>query len=96
MSFMEPSIQMGLLIAQNKVVMMVFPLLTNPQVWRLGLVTKVVLFFSRKRLLVPNPNDEDDWLRINGVLYFYTTFNIDGRVCNIIFDGGSCENVASE
>ena len=47
----------------------------------------------KKTLLAPKSEAEDDWLRTN---IFYTTCNIGGRVCNMIIDGGSCENMISQ
>ena len=47
----------------------------------------------RKTLLAPKFNSEEDWLRTN---IFYTTCSIGGRVCSMIIDGGSCENVVSQ
>lgn len=42
---------------------------------------------------MPKPRNEYDWLRNN---VFYTTCNVGGKVCNMIIDGGSCENVVSQ
>lgn len=42
---------------------------------------------------MPKPRNEHDWLRNN---VFYTTCNVGGKVCNMIIDGGSCENVVSQ
>lgn len=47
----------------------------------------------KKTLVVPKHETEEDWLRTN---IFYTTCSIGGRVCNMIIDGGSCENVVSQ
>ena len=47
----------------------------------------------RKTFLAPKLNYEEDWLRTN---IFYTTCSIGGRVCSMIIDGGSCENVVSQ
>ena len=50
----------------------------------------------RKTLLAPKFNSEEDWLRTN---ISYTTCSIGGRVCKLcsmIIDGGSCENVVSQ
>ncbi|XP_065620600.1 uncharacterized protein LOC136063732 [Quercus suber] len=47
----------------------------------------------RKTLLAPKFNYEEDWLRTN---IFYTTCSIGGRVCSMIIDGASCENVVSQ
>lgn len=42
---------------------------------------------------MPKPRNEHDWLRNN---VFYTTCNVGGKVCNMIIDGGSCENVVPQ
>ncbi|KAK4581406.1 hypothetical protein RGQ29_024882 [Quercus rubra] len=47
----------------------------------------------RKTLLAPKFNSDEDRLRTN---IFYTTCSIGGRVCSMIIDGGSCENVVSQ
>ena len=47
----------------------------------------------RMTLLAPKFNSDEDWLRTN---IFYTTCSIGGRVCSMIIDGGSCENVVSQ
>lgn len=44
-------------------------------------------FFSLKL------NSEKDWLRTN---IFYTVYSIERRFCNLIINGGSCENVISQ
>lgn len=36
--------------------------------------------------------EEEQWLRHN---IFHTKCTIKGKVCNVIIDGGSCENVVS-
>jgi hypothetical protein len=48
---------------------------------------------TRKILLAPRQNIEEHWLRSN---IFHTTCTIENRVCNLIIDGGSCENVISQ
>jgi hypothetical protein len=47
----------------------------------------------KKTLLTPKDDSNEDWLRTN---IFYSTCNIGGRVCNMIIDSGSCENVVSQ
>ena len=41
---------------------------------------------------MPKEEIEEDWLRRN---IFHTTCTIGGKVCKLIIDGGSCENVVS-
>ncbi|GMY18934.1 hypothetical protein FCV25MIE_14173 [Fagus crenata] len=48
---------------------------------------------TRKILLALRQNIEEHWLRSN---IFHTTCTIENRVCNLIIDGGSCENVISQ
>nr|CAD1839672.1 unnamed protein product [Ananas comosus var. bracteatus] len=45
-----------------------------------------------RRALSATPVKEDDWLRNN---IFHTRCTSHGKVCNVIIDGGSCENVVS-
>ena len=47
----------------------------------------------RKTLLPPKFKSKEDWLRTN---IFYTACSIGGRVCWMIIDGGSFENVVSQ
>ncbi|XP_075674896.1 uncharacterized protein LOC142644102 [Castanea sativa] len=47
----------------------------------------------KKILLAPKQEEQEDWLRSN---IFHTTCNIGGKICNLVIDGGSCENVVSE
>lgn len=47
----------------------------------------------RKSLLALKDDSKEDWLRIN---IFYTICTIAERVCKVIIDSGSCENVVSE
>ena len=47
----------------------------------------------RKILLALRQNFEEHWLRSN---IFHTTCTIKNGVCNLIIDGGSCENVISQ
>ncbi|XP_017255857.2 transposon Ty3-I Gag-Pol polyprotein isoform X1 [Daucus carota subsp. sativus] len=46
----------------------------------------------RKALLLPKEEPKEDWLRNN---IFHTTCTIEGKVCKLIIDSGSCENVIS-
>lgn len=52
-----------------------------------------LMLVTRKILLTPKFKDEKEGLRGN---IFCTTCSIQNRVCNLIIDGGSCENVASQ
>nr|XP_011468590.1 PREDICTED: uncharacterized protein LOC105352699 [Fragaria vesca subsp. vesca] len=45
-----------------------------------------------KRILMPKEEIEEDLLQRN---IFHTTCTIGGKVCKLIIDGGSCENVVS-
>ncbi|KAE8681373.1 putative CCCH-type zinc finger family protein [Hibiscus syriacus] len=47
----------------------------------------------RKSLLTPKGDSGDDWLRTN---IFHTTCTVADKVCKMIIDSGSCENVVSE
>ncbi|XP_074579527.1 uncharacterized protein LOC141836014 [Curcuma longa] len=47
----------------------------------------------RKSLLTPKDNSKDDWLRTN---IFHTTCTVADKVCKMIIDSGSCENVVSD
>ncbi|XP_022862403.1 uncharacterized protein LOC111382607 [Olea europaea var. sylvestris] len=47
----------------------------------------------RKSLLTPKGDSGDDWLRTN---VFHTTCTVADKVCKLIIDSGSCENVVSE
>ncbi|XP_022842142.1 uncharacterized protein LOC111365867 [Olea europaea var. sylvestris] len=47
----------------------------------------------RKILLTPKGDSGDDWLRTN---VFHTTCTIADKVCKLIIDSGSCENIVSE
>ncbi|KAG5567817.1 hypothetical protein RHGRI_003110 [Rhododendron griersonianum] len=47
----------------------------------------------KKTLLTSKDASNEDWLRTN---IFYTTCNVGGRVCKMIIDSGSCENVVSQ
>ncbi|XP_068645184.1 uncharacterized protein [Aristolochia californica] len=46
-----------------------------------------------KSLLTPKGDSRDDWLRTN---VFHTTCTVADKVCKMIIDSGSCENVISE
>ncbi|KAE8702634.1 putative CCCH-type zinc finger family protein [Hibiscus syriacus] len=47
----------------------------------------------RKSLLTPKGDSGDDWLRTN---IFHMTCTVADKVCKMIIDSGSCENVVSE
>lgn len=47
----------------------------------------------RKSLLTPKDDSGDDWLRTN---IFHTTCTVADKVCKMIIDNGSCENVVSK
>ena len=47
----------------------------------------------KKTLLTPKQEKEEDWVRSS---LFHTTCSIGGRVCSLVIDGGSCENVVAE
>ncbi|KAE8676682.1 putative CCCH-type zinc finger family protein [Hibiscus syriacus] len=47
----------------------------------------------RKSLLTPKGDSGDDWLRTN---IFHMTCTVTDKVCKMIIDSGSCENVVSE
>ncbi|XP_062145847.1 uncharacterized protein LOC133853838 [Alnus glutinosa] len=47
----------------------------------------------RKSLLTPKGDSGDDWLRTN---IFHTTCTVADKVCKMIIDSGSCENVVSD
>lgn len=47
----------------------------------------------RKSLLTPKGDSGDDWLRTN---IFHTTCTVVDKVCKLIIDSGSYENVVSE
>ncbi|XP_062177060.1 uncharacterized protein LOC133881996 [Alnus glutinosa] len=47
----------------------------------------------RKSLLTPKGDSRDDWLRTN---IFHTTCTVADKVCKMIIDSGSCENVVSD
>uniref|UniRef100_A0A2N9F6N0 Reverse transcriptase n=1 Tax=Fagus sylvatica TaxID=28930 RepID=A0A2N9F6N0_FAGSY len=52
-----------------------------------------VVLVMKKTLLTPRKEEEDDWLRDN---IFHSTCSILGKVCQLVIDGGSCENVVSQ
>jgi len=47
----------------------------------------------RKSLLTPKGDSGDDWLRTN---IFHTTCTVADKVCKMIIDSGSCDNVLSD
>ncbi|GJT15402.1 putative CCCH-type zinc finger family protein [Tanacetum coccineum] len=47
----------------------------------------------RKSLLLLKEEESGDWLQNN---IFYTTYTIKDKVCKLIIDSGSCENVISQ
>ena len=52
-----------------------------------------LVLVTRKTPLSPKVEEDSEWLRGN---IFYTTCTIKDRVCNLVIDGGSCENVVSQ
>ncbi|XP_042954672.1 uncharacterized protein LOC122291092 [Carya illinoinensis] len=62
---------------------------TNDMLYGDGHETLVI----RKSLLTPKGDSGDDWLRTN---IFHTTCTVADKVCKMIIDSGSCENVVSE
>ncbi|XP_028071101.1 uncharacterized protein LOC114273497 [Camellia sinensis] len=51
---------------------------------------KGLALMLKKTFLSPKLESQEDWLHTN---IFYSTCNIAGRVCNMIIDSGSCENI---
>ncbi|GAA0143742.1 hypothetical protein LIER_04352 [Lithospermum erythrorhizon] len=51
------------------------------------------LLVVRSVCLTPRSSEGDDWLRNN---IFQYTCTIEGKVCKLVIDSGSCENVVSE
>ncbi|KAG2694405.1 hypothetical protein I3760_08G142200 [Carya illinoinensis] len=47
----------------------------------------------KKNLLTPKEDSGEDWLRTN---IFHTTCTVSKKVCKLLIDSGSCENVVSE
>ena len=47
----------------------------------------------KRTLLAPKKDNNEEWLRSN---IFHSTCNIGGRVCYLVIDGGSYENVVSQ
>ena len=47
----------------------------------------------KRTLLAPKKHNNEEWLRSN---IFHATCNIGGRVCCLVIDDGSCENVVSQ
>jgi hypothetical protein len=52
-----------------------------------------VTLVMKKTLLAPRKEDDEEWLRDS---IFYSTCNILGKVCPLVIDGRSCENVVSQ
>ena len=52
-----------------------------------------VVLVMKRTLLTPRKKDDDEWLKGN---IFYSTCNILDKVCKLVIDGGSCENVVSQ
>ena len=51
-----------------------------------------LVLVMKKTLLTPRKEDENEWLRGN---IFHSTCRVLGKVCNLVIDGGSCENIVS-
>jgi hypothetical protein len=51
-----------------------------------------LVLVMKKTLLTPRKEDENEWMRGN---IFHSTCCILGKVCNLVIDGGLCENVVS-
>ena len=52
-----------------------------------------VVLVMKKTLLMPRKEDDDEWLRGN---IFYSTCSILDKVCKLVINGGSCENIVSQ
>ena len=52
-----------------------------------------VVLVMNKTLLTPRKEKDDEWLRDN---IFHSTCSILGKVCQLVIDGSSCENVMSQ
>ena len=52
-----------------------------------------VMLVMKKTLLMPRKEDDDEWLRGN---IFYSTCSILDKVCKLVINGGSCENIVSQ
>jgi hypothetical protein len=55
-------------------------------------VEEGMALMMKKTLLAPE-KEEKDWVRSS---IFLSSCNIGGRVCSLIIDGGSCENVVAQ
>ncbi len=51
------------------------------------------LILVTRKILLATKIEDVDWLKDN---IFYTTCSINAKICNLIIDGGSCENVVSQ
>ncbi|XP_050255227.1 uncharacterized protein LOC126701144 [Quercus robur] len=51
------------------------------------------LLVTRRACFTPCKSEGEDWLRSN---IFQTTYTMGGKVCRLVIDSGSCENVISE
>ena len=51
-----------------------------------------VVLVMKNTLLTPRKEEDDEWLRDN---IFHSTCSILGKVCQLVIDGGLCENVVS-
>ncbi|XP_026400290.1 uncharacterized protein LOC113296178 [Papaver somniferum] len=52
-----------------------------------------VNFVARRSFLTPRTDEDGNWLRNN---IFQTTCTIEGKVCRLVIDPGSCENIIDE
>ncbi|XP_026448257.1 uncharacterized protein LOC113348625 [Papaver somniferum] len=52
-----------------------------------------VNFVARRSFLTPRIDEDDNWLRNN---IFQSTCTIEGKVCRLVIDPGSCENMIDE
>ena len=51
------------------------------------------LLVTRRACFTPRKSEGKDWLQSN---IFQTTCTMGGKVCRLVIDSGSCENVVSE
>ena len=51
------------------------------------------LLVTRRACFTPRKSKAEDWLRSN---IFQTTCTMGGKVCRLVIDSGSCENMVSE
>ena len=56
-------------------------------------VEEGMALMMKKTLLAPEREEEKDWVWSS---IFLSSCNIGGRVCSLIIDGGSCENVVAQ